>query len=243
MKIEISLYKMATQVQKKDMEGMWWKVEKGNVSKPIVPLTQEQKDARNERFEKAYDEAVNVIFAGVDEKVKVAEAEGKDQLIVYTFQFAKEKTAMEDENGVRVVFGEKVRLMDILVKGYYKFVTKAGSLLNKEGDDFPKESLDLSYPSKDGSKKNDNKYRVGYFKKPDGVWNIFVSWSSLEKKVYQKDSGVKKTPFKKNVSKYNKKKNVDEFMIETKLVKRVIEVNKPNPNPNSWASKVIASLA
>ena len=221
MKIEISLYKMATQVQKKDMEGMWWKVEKGNVSKPIVPLTQEQKDARNERFEKAYDEAVNVIFAGVEEKMKVAEAEGKDQIMVYTFQFAKEKTATEDENGVRVVFGEKVRLMDILVKGYYKFVTKASSLLNKEGE---------------------KKYRVGYFKKPDGVWNIFVSWRSLEekavKKVYQKDSG--KT-FKKNVSKYNKKKGGDGFMMETKLVKNVVDVKKPNPN--SWAGKVIANLA
>lgn len=212
---------MATQVQKKDMEGMWWKVEKGNVSKPIVPLTQEQKDARNERFEKAYDEAVNVIFAGVEEKMKVAEAEGKDQIMVYTFQFAKEKTATEDENGVRVVFGEKVRLMDILVKGYYKFVTKASSLLNKEGE---------------------KKYRVGYFKKPDGVWNIFVSWRSLEekavKKVYQKDSG--KT-FKKNVSKYNKKKGGDGFMMETKLVKNVVDVKKPNPN--SWAGKVIANLA
>jgi hypothetical protein len=199
---------------------MWWKVENGKKSVPIVPLTQEQKDARQLRFEKAYDEAVNVIFAGVEEKVKVAEAEGKDQIMVYTFQFAKEKTATEDENGVRVVFGEKVRLMDILVKGYYKFVTKAGSLLNKEGE---------------------KKYRVGYFKKPDGVWNIFVSWRSLEekavKKVYQKDSA--KT-FKKNVSKYNKKKEGDGFMMETKLVKKVVEVKKPNPN--SWAGKVIANL-
>ena len=217
MNIEISLYKMTTQVQKTDM---WWKVENGKKSVPIVPLTQEQKDARQLRFEKAYDEAVNVIFAGVEEKVKVAEAEGKDQIMVYTFQFAKEKTATEDENGVRVVFGEKVRLMDILVKGYYKFVTKAGSLLNKEGE---------------------KKYRVGYFKKPDGVWNIFVSWRSLEekavKKVYQKDSA--KT-FKKNVSKYNKKKEGDGFMMETKLVKKVVEVKKPNPN--SWAGKVIANL-
>ena len=208
---------MATQVQKKDMEGMWWKVEKGNVSKPIVPLTQEQKDARNEKFEKAYNEAVNVIFDGVKDKVDVAESQGKDQIMVYTFQIAKDKTSRDDENGIQVVFGDKVRLTDILVKGYYKFITKAGAILNKEGE---------------------KKYRVGYFNNPEGVWNIFVSWRSLEKKVYQKNSG--KT-FKKNTSKYNKKKKEgDEFMMETKLVKKVVEVNKPNPN--SWAGRVVASL-
>lgn len=213
---------MVTQVQQKDMDVMWWKVENGK-STPMVPLTEEEKKARNERFDKAYDEAVNVIFAGVEEKVKVAEGDGKDQLIVYTFQFAKDKNAKVDENGVCVVFGEKVRLMDILVKGFYKFVSKAGAILNKDAE---------------------NKYRVGYFKKPDGVWNIFVSWRSQEekvvKKVYKKDSDVKKTPFKKNVSKYNKKKEGDGFMMETKLVKKVVEVNKPNPN--SWAGKVVANL-
>lgn len=212
MKIEQVINKMATQVQETDV---WWKVEKGKKSVAIVPLTEEQKKARNEKFEKAYDEAVNIIFDGVKDKVDVAESEGKDQLIVYTFRFAKDKTATEDENGVKVVFGDKVRLMDILVKGFYKFVTKAGVLLNKPGE---------------------KKYRVGYFKKPEGVWNIFVSWRSLEEK---KNSSVKKTPFKKNVSKYNKKKEGDVFMMETKLVKK--EVKKPNPN--SWAGKVVANLA
>jgi hypothetical protein len=214
MKIE-QVIKMATQVQKTDV---WWKVEKGKKSVPIVPLTDEEKKVRLERFEKAYDEAVNVIFSGVKEKVDIAEIDGKDQLIVYTFQFAKDKNATADENGVQVVFGEKVRLMDILVKGFYKFVLKAGSLLNKEGE---------------------KKYRVGYFKKPDGVWNIFVSWRTLEekavKKVYQKKDSVK--PYKK----YNKKKEGDGFMMETKLVKKVVEVKKPNPN--SWAGKVVAGLA
>lgn len=217
MKIETSLNKMATQVQKTDV---WWKVEKGKKSVAIVPLTEEQKKARNEKFEKAYDEAVNVIFAGVKDKVDVAEGEWKDQLIVYTFRFAKDKTAMVDENGVQVVFGDKVRLMDILVKGFYKFVTKAGLLLNKPGE---------------------KKYRVGYFKKPEGVWNIFVSWRSLEEKIVKKPSVMKKTPFKKNVSKYNKKKEGDGFMMETKLVKKVVEVKRPNPN--SWAGKVVAGLA
>ena len=217
---------MATQVQKKDVEGMWWKVEKGKVTKPIVPLTQEQKDARNERFEKAYDEAVNIIFAGVNEKIKVAETEGKHQVIVYTFSFAKDPKAVNDENGVQVVFGDRVRLMDILVKGYSRFIGKSLKVVNVDGR---------------------KKYGVGYFKKSneenekDVEWNICVTWRPFIKKVYKKDSDVKKVPFKKNVLKYNNKKGGDGFMMETKLVKKVVDMKMPNPN--SWAGKVVASLA
>lgn len=210
----------ATDVSKE----VWWKVEKGKATKQIVPLTDEQKKARNERFEKAYDEAVEKIFHGVNEKISSAEVDGKDQVIVYTFSFAKDPKAVNDENGVQVVFGERVRLMDILVKGYGRFVGKTLKVVNTDGG---------------------NKYRVGYFKKgeneKDAVWNIFVSWRAFEKK------GDKKIEKKTHLKKYDEKKKYfgkkksesSNFMMETKLQKKVVKM----PNPNSWAGKVVASLA
>ncbi len=209
-------------------ENVWWKVEKGKATKKIVPLTDEQKKARNERFEKAYDEAVEKIFNGVNEKISAAEVDGKDQVIVYTFSFAKDPKAVNDENGVQVVFGDRVRLMDILVKGYGRFVGKSLKVVNTDGG---------------------NKYRVGYFKKgeneKDAVWNIFVSWRSFEKKGNKKFE--KKFEKKTHLKKYDEKKKYlgkkksesSNFMMETKLQKKPVKM----PNPNSWAGKVVASLA
>jgi len=201
-------------------EEQWWKVEKGKAVKPIVPLTQEQKEARKERFKKANDEAVGVIFADVVEKVKVAEEEGKDQVIVYTFGQLKDKVEVVDEKGIRVVFGERVRLIDILIKGYYHFMVKARSLLNKE---------------------DEQKYRIGYFKNAnEDVWNIFVSWRSLEKKVVEKKVYTKNLSKKPYVKKSFVKKQDDGMMMSTKIQKVVVETKKSDPN--SWAGRLRASL-
>ncbi len=207
-------------IGEQQQEEMWWKVEKGKATKPIVPLTQEQKDARTERYRKANEEAVGVIFADVVEKVKVAEEEGKDQVIVYTFGQVKDKVEVVDESGVRVVFGERVRLIDILMKGFYHFMVKAGALLNKEGE---------------------KKYRIGYFKKEkEDVWNIFVSWRSLEKRVAEKKVYTKNLSKKPYVKKSFVKKQDDGMMMSTKIPKVVVETKKSDPN--SWAGRLKASL-
>ncbi len=215
-------------VQNQNNEGVWWKVVKGKTAKPM--LTDEEKKARADRYNKGYEEAVNCIFDGVDEKIKKAEEDGKDQVIVYTFRFAKDPKSVEDEDGKKVVFGDRVRLMDILTKGYKKFVWMVMTRLNKEGE---------------------NKYRVGYFKKSrDGSvdneqmmdWNIFVSWRSFEKK------GDKKVNVKPIAKKYVKKSN--SMMMDTSMIKKKksVDVKKDvksfaKINPNSWAGKVVASLA
>ena len=196
-------------------------------------LTQEEIEERRQknivRFNNAYNEAANEILNGGDEKVKSVEA-GAEQAILYTFHFMKDANAKVDSNGKKIVFGENVRLLDILTKGRGRFLSILNNHFNKDGE---------------------TKYHCGFYKKnrTDGSglsdWNIFVSWRPRTqnqkpsgKKPYQKkpttggegNLHVKKGPFIQTKPKFFKK-NPKQHTQQHPVVKK-------DTNPNSWANRV-----
>ncbi len=203
-------------------------------------LTKEEIEERRQknitRYNNAYNEAANEILKGGDENVKGVEV-GAEQAILYTFHFMKDAAAKEDSNGKKIIFGENVRLLDILTKGRGRFLSILNNHFNKDGE---------------------TKYHCGFYKKNrnDGSglsdWNIFVSWrprqtgSTPGKKPYQqkqntgtggkgKSGGmyVKKGPFIQTNQKFFKKNPK-----QLSNTKPKNPPSKPDTNPNSWANRV-----
>jgi hypothetical protein len=198
-------------------------------------LTKEEIEERRQknitRYNNAYNEAANEILKGGDEKVKNVEA-GAEQAILYTFHFMKDANAKEDSNGKKIIFGENVRLLDILTKGRGRFLSILNNHFNKDGE---------------------TKYHSGFYKKnrndDSGLsdWNIFVSWRPRQtrvqndksfKKTYSTSNEGKKTYVKKGsfiqTNKTFFKKNPKQFSNS----KPKNPISKPDTNPNSWANRV-----
>lgn len=172
--------------------------------------TEEEKAAyrqkKFDRYNAAYEEAATEIANGADEKIKKAENENKKQAILYTFYFMQDKNSVEDVKGVKISFGDNVRLYDILTKGKGHFLRVLNKKFNNE---------------------NETKYHCGFFRRvnPDGngfnEWNIYVSWKdntevkakpeNEEKfvKHSNKKGGFKPRPFKKEEDKVEETQNND----------------------------------
>lgn len=205
-------------------------------------LTKEEIEERHQknivRYNNAYNEAANDILKGGDEKVNGVEA-GAEQAILYTFHFMKDVNAKVDSNGMKIVFGENVRLLDILTKGRGRFLSILNNHFNKDGE---------------------TKYHCGFYKKnrTDGSglsdWNIFVSWrprtqntTPYNKKPYQPKMGTGKKPYQPKNSTGEKGLYVKKGpFIQTKpaFFKKNLKQNSEQPivkkdtNPNSWANRV-----
>ena len=211
--------------------------------------TQEEKDAyrkmRQEKFQQAYREARDEIIGDAEFRMEEAKSKNEEQAILYTFHFAKDASAKVDSNGTKIVFGEGIRLLDILTKGRQSFLNVLNEHFNKDGE---------------------TKYHCGFFKKyrADGSgindWNIYVSWAPLKPRT------EKKTPPKK-VSNVEKKTESTEKKVEntksekkgykpvirppfakknknTKPVEKKGEVKKTETkksSPESWAGKVAST--
>ncbi len=118
-----------------------------------------------DRYNAAYEEAANEIAKGGEEKIKKAIEDKKTQAILYTFYFMKDRDAKVDTKGVKIAFGDNIRMYDILTKGKGHFLRVLNAKFNKD---------------------NDSKYHCGFFRRvnPDGngfnEWNIYVSWKDRE---------------------------------------------------------------
>ncbi len=196
-------------------------------------LTKEEIEERRQknitRYNNAYNEAANEILKGGDEKVKGVEA-GAEQAILYTFHFMKDANAKEDSNGKKIIFGENVRLLDILTKGRGRFLSILNNHFNKDGE---------------------TKYHCGFYKKNrnDGSglsdWNIFVSWrprvqngKSFKKTPSSTSNDVKKTYVKKGSFIQTNKKFFNKNPKQFSNSKPKNPPSKPDTNPNSWANRV-----
>jgi hypothetical protein len=139
-----------------------------------------------DRYNTAYEEAANVISKGGEDKIKKATEENKSQAILYTFYFMQDRNATQDTKGVKISFGDNIRMYDILTKGKGHFLRVLNTKFNKESE---------------------NKYHCGFFRRvnPDGngfnEWNIYVSWKNREFKAKSEDDGFvqvgKKNHFEK----------------------------------------------
>jgi hypothetical protein len=214
--------------------------------------TQEEKDAyrkmRQDKFNQAYREARDEIVKDAEFRMEEVKSKNEEQAILYTFHFAKDASSKVDSNGTKIVFGEGIRLLDILTKGRQSFLNVLNEHFNKDGE---------------------TKYHCGFFKKyrEDGSgindWNIYVSWAPLkprtekknppkkvvsnEKKFSPKDTKVEnvKTETKQKTG-YNPvirppfaKKNKNTKPVEKKGEVKKTEIKKSSPD--SWAGKVAST--
>ena len=200
-------------------------------------LTKEEIEERHQknivRYNNAYNEAANEILNGGDEKVNSVEV-GTEQAILYTFHFMKDGNAKVDSNGKKIIFGENVRLLDILTKGRSRFLSILNNHFNRDGE---------------------TKYHCGFYKKnrTDGSglsdWIIFVSWrprlqntKPVGKEPYQPkktgDEGrlyVKKGPFIQTNQKFFKK-NPKQFSKQQHQHQQ--QSSLPVVNKDTWANRV-----
>jgi hypothetical protein len=132
----------------------------------------EKKNKNNERIRKGLIEAVNHITNGSYEKMTLSASKGYDRTLLYTATWTKDRDALYDNDGNKKMFGENVRLFDLIDKGHNEFKTELENFFNKDSN---------------------SKYNC-FFKKKynyDGsfrCYSIFVSWGTPE---------TKKNPLKK----------------------------------------------
>lgn len=160
-----------------------------------------------DRYNAAYEEAATEISKGSEEKIKNAENEKKTQAILYTFYFMKDREAKQDTKGVKIAFGDNIRMYDILTKGKGHFLKVLNAKFNKE---------------------NESKYHCGFFRRvnPDGngfnEWNIYVSWKNREIKAKPENDGFEEVkqrrPQKKSLfTKDDKKEETIKKEVKTEV--------------------------
>lgn len=125
-------------------------------------IAKEEKKLKNqERFNKAYIEARDIIVQNYMSKLKDAATNGKTQAILYEFEWTPDRSKEFDNNGVKITFQGNVKLLDILIKG--------GKFFKNMLDDFFNEDEELK------------PYHCGFYKKFNEEtnvtkWFIFVNW-------------------------------------------------------------------
>jgi hypothetical protein len=103
--------------------------------------------------------AIEVITNNAITKMLRSVKNGFNRTILYKYQWSPEPDAMYDPAGNRIIFGDGIRLSDLIRKGGKQFFRDLDDFFNKNGD---------------------QKYFTGiYPKKYDDVtiWNIYVSWN------------------------------------------------------------------
>jgi hypothetical protein len=110
----------------------------------------------------ARKEAIKVITKNAITKMVRSVKNGFNRTILYKYQWSPEPDAIYDPSGNRIIFGDGIRLSDLIRKGGKQFFRDLDDFFNKNGE---------------------KKYLTGvYPKKYDDVtiWNIYVSWNDEE---------------------------------------------------------------
>ncbi len=145
------------------------RVEVQNTESKKVYTEDEKREHRYkkiERYKKAYEEAINEIVKGSDIKITDAVFDNKDTAILYSFHYMKDKDAVYDSNGKKIIFGDNIHLLDMVTKGRDYFFRDLEKKFNKRGD-----NQNYCGVFKDINPNGDNINR----------WNIFVSWRSRDR--------------------------------------------------------------
>jgi len=136
-----------------------------------------------DRINNARKLAVEHITKDVESKILSSIERGFDSSIIYKYQWVADKDATEDSSGNQIIFGDGIRLSDLIKKGSKFFFRDLNKFFNKE---------------------EEIKYFTGVFPDRNGqdtVWNIYVSWNAekLQKKLENNEV------FKQNKKVYVKK--------------------------------------
>ena len=133
---------MENSITYEDLINITSKVREGNDSKKL------------ERIKAAREDAIKHITESHLEKMVDSAKKGRDKANLYSFQWVEDKESTCDKNGVKTMFGDNIRLLDLITKDKIDFIKDLNTFINK-GDE--------------------TKYKCGVFKKDD-TWMIYVSW-------------------------------------------------------------------
>jgi hypothetical protein len=131
---------------------------------------QKTKQEFYDRINNARKLAIEHITKDVESKILSSIERGFDSSIIYKYQWASEKDATQDPSGNQIIFGDGIRLSDLIKKGAKYFFRDLNKFFNKD---------------------REIKYFTGVFPDRNGqdtVWNIYVSWNpeKLQKKLDKK---------------------------------------------------------
>ena len=223
--------------------------------------TKEETDAykkkKFERYRDANKLAVEEILKGSDDKLFY----GGEKVDLYKFHYMIDQNAKEDTNGNKIVFGDNVRMLDMILSRDNFLFKMLERRLNKN------------------KKSGEEKYHCGYYKKKREDsnivdWYIYASTKTREELNKQrreeeikknKENQIKKNNQNENINNENKQnnknqKNNENKQNETKKNETKKNENKQNNNQNmdnnkkeiknmiipsttpTWASRVKATL-
>ena len=140
------------------------------LTKITSQVRDEKKNKNVERIKEGLDDAVNHITKDAFKKMELSASNGYDRTLLYTAEWTKNKNAQTDDKGNQKIFGDNVRLFDLIDKGNNEFKAALDNFFNKDGN----------------SKYNcffKKKYHDGNFQ----AYNIFVSWGDNVKNKYKKE--------------------------------------------------------
>lgn len=128
-----------------------------------------------DRINNARKLAIEHITKDVESKIISSMERGFDSSIIYKYQWASDKDATEDPSGNQIIFGDGIRLSDLITKGAKYFFRDLNTFFNKDGK---------------------MKYFTGVFPDRNGqdtIWNIYVSWNveKLQKKLENNEASQK----------------------------------------------------
>lgn len=180
------------------------------LTKITTQVRDEKKNKNVERIRKGLEDAVNHITTDAFKKMELSASKGYDRTLLYTAEWTKNKDALTDDKGTKKMFGDNVRLFDLIDKGHIEFKTELNNFFNKDGN----------------SKYNcffKKKYNEGNFQ----AYNIFVSWGdNTVRHQYKKenDSNNEQTFYdNNNVSRgFNKMKSGGKGFAPVKISKSSI---------------------
>lgn len=131
----------------------------------ITSKVRENNDVKKlEKIKSAREDAIKHITESCYEKMVESAKKGRDKANLYSFQWVDDKESTHDKNGVQTIFGENIRLLDLITKDRIDFIKDLNSFFNKEGE---------------------TKYKCGFFKNINDkdkseTWIIYVSWRTEE---------------------------------------------------------------
>ena len=128
----------------------------------------DKKNDFSERIKSAIIDVINHITHNCYDEMKKNAEKGNFSYTLYTFYWTENKDDIFDKNGVQTVFGENVRLLDIVTKSKNDFIKELNSFFNND---------------------DSSKYRCGISRDiKNKSWNIYVSWGIIRQKPLKKNN-------------------------------------------------------
>lgn len=97
-----------------------------------LKVREEQNMKKSERIENAIKEAVQYITQDSATKMQEEALKGSEKADIYYFGWVEDPSETQDKDGNKTVFGENVRLLDMINKSYDTFIKELNSFFNSD---------------------------------------------------------------------------------------------------------------